>query len=111
MVMACKPHATDAWIAPDGRFFPVADCKHSAVAAVIMAENLGRHDVPYPGDVLEKMGYIHLTFGHIRAEEYPTQAQLDALWDVLVAYQTTGDRYKAEALRVDMSDFLGGPNL
>lgn len=73
--------AAEAWVAPDGRFHPVLICGHYD-AAIKLGDATG-------GDILELRGWAHISAGTIQmaASKRLTQAQMDTLFDLLLAYR------------------------
>lgn len=75
------PMASDAWIAPNGDFHYVPFYGHAKVAYGL--------DDGTGGANLEMSGWIHLSDGFADMYDWAriTQAQIDTLWDTLVAYR------------------------
>jgi hypothetical protein len=84
-----KPMASEAWISPSGAFHYVTLCGHANAARVIWPHT----DDYYPGDALERAGWLHLSGGIAMLHGAPTQAQLDTLFDTLLAYRAAQYRY------------------
>lgn len=72
-----EPRPSSAWIAPNGDFYYVRPYNHSYVAE----ELLGTTD-----DALLARGWVRLSGRDAYVTGHPTQAQLDTLWDVAMAY-------------------------
>lgn len=84
-----EPICASAWIDPIGKFYPVPDCGHYQWAE----ENFGER-----AEVLERKGWLHLSFGNLIYEGRIRQAQLDTLFDIMLVYQSHGYGY-AERFR------------
>lgn len=81
--------ASDAWVDPEGNFYPVPYAGHSQFCFEQGVEMRW----------LEEDGWVHLSGGRIynaQREHSPhaaTQAQLDTLFDVAMAYQEASHSY------------------
>ena len=74
---ATKP-THSAWIEPTGKIHYVNDCKHHEWAL----------DNGYDGgDELQDIGWVHLSGGYPAYDIRPTQAQIDAMFDIAVALE------------------------
>ena len=71
-----------AWIDPSGKAYHLSD-KPGLGSHGGLAENL--LDDPDRGRGLEDRGFLHLSYGWVMYADRtrPTQAQLDAVWDIL----------------------------
>lgn len=74
-----EPSATSAWIEPNGRFHFVEDCSHFLTALTLGDETGGRQ--------LERSGWVHFSFTGVHHNLELTQAQIDTLFDTLMAFE------------------------
>lgn len=96
----CKPHASSAWIAPDGKFYFVNHCNHYDTALEI-GDKTG-------GDELEDKGWLHCwSTGGFSTHKKPTQAQLDTLWDWMAAHAKQGNRNISQRIAEKLSENIG----
>ena len=79
-----EPRCASAWIDPIGKFYPVPDCGHHRWAEQNFDSN---------ADALEKMGWVHLSYGQVYTRKDVRQAQLDTLFDTLLVYRNHGYFY------------------
>lgn len=92
----------NAWIARDGTTYYVAWWGHCQTA-----ERLGDST---GGRKLEDGGWIHLTYGTPHTYIAPTQAQVDALYDILAAMRRirhAAERDLAAGLAAMLVDYVG----
>lgn len=61
-----------AWIDPQGRIFYTGECGHGETAEILGSTI----------DRLERIGWMHLSYGSTYMESYPSQAQIDTLFDI-----------------------------
>lgn len=73
------------WLAPDGRLYECSPCDHSKTLDRIMSEVYGVEGTYGNYDDLYNRRFVHITFDcdcSTRNRHGPTQAQVDALWDI-----------------------------
>lgn len=78
-----------AWIAPDGKFYPVEHAGHWDFAKKVITKALDFGWV----DELEDQGWLHISDA-IHGRKAPTQAQLDTMFDWMVKFSPIDYRYK-----------------
>lgn len=102
------PMASSAWISPTGDFFFVDFASHSDVAYNVFGD-----------PSVQSKGWLHLSGGRVFFDRLPTQAQIDTLFDVSMAYHSHpepnylgGSRRtlaeEMERLDQDLSDIIDG---
>jgi hypothetical protein len=84
---ATAPLASDAWVAPDGTFYYVTPWGHCWVAEYRLGDDTA-------GAVLERRGWVHLSYGMPQVDDEPTSAQMRVLRAVLSLMQA--ERHTAE---------------
>lgn len=82
------PSATSAWIDRSGAFHFVPEQSHY-LTAVALSDSTG-------GDVLLALGWIHLSWTGCHTTRPFTQAQLDTLFDALLAFEQSSHPLRAQ---------------
>lgn len=86
--MEATPHRSNIWISPDGKCYDGE--AHENRAEELLEFLYGETDIDWPGDRLQKLGWVRASSGlmwDVRVhdgyweDKSLTQAQYDALWD------------------------------
>ncbi len=89
-----------AWVSPTGQFYPVEYCNHAPFAhAICESKAPDMRYLPTSDDygsyvcVLERLGWLHVSDMHFMgpAARKLSSAQIETLWDWLLAYQAAGE--------------------
>lgn len=98
---AVPAHPGGGWLSPEGRYFPCPDFQHLAIADRIAAQLRIRVGAGGAGAALERRGWLHINDnGHLIdgddvLDVNPTQAQLDALFDLAELHPSMRDELLA----------------
>jgi hypothetical protein len=98
---AIPGHPGGGWLSPEGRYFPCPDFQHLAIADRIAAQLRIRVGAGGAGAALERRGWLHINDnGHVIDDDdvldvNPTQAQLDALFDLAELHPSMRDELLA----------------
>ena len=105
---ASLAHPQGGWLSPEGRYFRCPDFQHLAIAERIAAQLRIPVGAGGAGATLECRGWLHVNDnGHVIDEDEvlditPTQAQLDALFDLAQQHPSMRDELLAALKREQM---------
>jgi hypothetical protein len=105
---ASPAHPGGGWLSPEGRYFRCPDFQHLAIADRIAAQLHIPAGAGGAGAALERRGWLHINDnGHVIDDDEvldvtPTQAQLDALFDLAEQHPSMRDELLAAMSRHHM---------